>query len=196
MVCTWLCHDLVIETVFRRFILHPPSWLIATKWLANLDTRRDTKYRPRNLYIHSTRNVDATFPSLSLYLSKRLHSGIQISPFSKFGYRDAFRRDKILHSFYIRIDITQCLLCFLSPLSGAKLNDNFTRTGWCNPKCRLPGATARTAHLAALSLAYHGSSSLGMRQQVPSGTRLPYTAQSDRGKRANLNCLLVNEHEL
>jgi hypothetical protein len=30
---------------------------------------------------------------------------------------------------------------------------------------------ARTAHLAALSLAYHGSSSLGMRQLVPSGAR-------------------------
>lgn len=53
---------------------------------------------------------------------------------------------------------------------------------------------ARTAHLAALSLAYHGSFSLGMRQQVPSGALFSYTAQSDRERAAYLNLLLVIEH--
>ena len=94
------------------------------------------------------------------------------------------------------MNITQWLLRFLSPLSGVKLNNNFTRTGWCNPKCRLPGAMARTAHLAVLSLAYHGTSSLGMRQQLPSGACFLTLHNLTAGRQRTLNLFLVNEHEL
>ena len=55
---------------------------------------------------------------------------------------------------------------------------------------------ARTAHLAALSLAYHGTSSLGMRQQVPSGARFLTLHNLTAGRQRTLNLLLVNEHEL
>ena len=151
---------------------------------------------PRNLWHNSTWNTDATFPSYARVSYKGGISVIHISQWSKFGYRGVFCRDKILHSLCIRMNITQWLLRFLSPLSGVKLNNNFTRTGWCNPKCRLPGAMARTAHLAVLSLAYHGTSSLGMRQQVPSGARFLTLHNLTAGRQRTLNLLLVNKHEL
>jgi hypothetical protein len=47
-----------------------------------------------------------------------------------------------------------------SPLSAVDLNNNFTRTGWRNSKCRLPGAMASTAHLAGCCSLSHSSSRL------------------------------------
>ena len=140
-------------------------------WGTRSQVQSSLRKIPWILWHNSTWNAGVYFQVYVRVAQKGGIPTIQIFQRSKFGYRGAFCRDKILHSLCIRMTITQWLLRFLSPLSGVKLNNNFTRTGWCNPKCRLPGAMARTAHLAALSLAYHGSSSLGMRQLVPSGAR-------------------------